>query len=149
MINVSLSHFIILNNNYFYLTFPGEYVQNLCNPKDSTCAKCPSRLPSCVGQSDGFQPFPSHLWEEKYIQCYKNRTMKVAQCPMKQYFNPRTLKCADKVVPGRILFWNLRDLVYHQKLWKETDKRKILIIINKIHCEYYNGHFCINDGGFC
>ena len=87
-----------------FFLFPGEYVQNLCNPRDSTCAKCPSRLPSCVGQSDGFQPFPNLLWEEKYIQCYKNRTMKVAQCPMKQYFNPRTLKCADKVVPGRISF---------------------------------------------
>ncbi|XP_071175832.1 uncharacterized protein [Mytilus edulis] len=78
---------------------PCDYIQNLCNPGDSKCDKCPNRLPSCVGQLDGFQPFPNHLWEDKFIQCYKNRTMKVDHCPLNQFFNPRTLKCADKVQP--------------------------------------------------
>ncbi|VDI58558.1 Hypothetical predicted protein [Mytilus galloprovincialis] len=75
---------------------PCEYNQNLCNGKPG-CISCPKRLPSCVGKPDGSQPFPSKLWMDDYVKCYKNRTMSVVKCPKGQYFHPNEQKCKTKV----------------------------------------------------
>lgn len=78
----------------------GEYDQNLCDLTANNCTKCPERLPSCVGSSDGLNPSPRHLWKNDYISCFLNRTMVISKCPKSQYFNPRLSVCVDNVPTG-------------------------------------------------
>ncbi|CAG2185606.1 unnamed protein product [Mytilus edulis] len=78
---------------------PCEYQQNLCQAVNKTCDPCTKRLPSCVGKSDGLNPFPAKLWQADYVRCYKNRTMAVTKCPTGEYFNPRLDKCMKVVQP--------------------------------------------------
>ncbi|XP_062572686.1 uncharacterized protein LOC134234627, partial [Saccostrea cucullata] len=59
---------------------PCEYQQNLCSYSDPNCLPCPSRLPSCIGHLDGERAFPGHLWTAWYIECFKNRTIRVGNC---------------------------------------------------------------------
>ena len=82
--------------------FSGEYLQNRCSSSDPNCLPCPKRLPSCIGHSDGDNPFPNKLWMSDYITCYKNRTLNVTHCNH-GYFNPRTGKCQDDVPKGKDL----------------------------------------------
>lgn len=54
--------------------FVGEYEQNLCDSKNSTCKPCKERLPDCLNNQDGQQAFPNKLWQNDYILCAQNRT---------------------------------------------------------------------------
>ncbi|KAJ8316011.1 LOW QUALITY PROTEIN: hypothetical protein KUTeg_006025 [Tegillarca granosa] len=76
---------------------PCEYKQNTCDPNNNTCDPCPQRLPSCVGQADGQNEFPTKLWKRDYIQCFLNRTMTIEKCLINEYFNPRLKQCMDHV----------------------------------------------------
>lgn len=86
----------------FFLFFKkGQYEQNLCQPKDTSCVPCPERLPSCVGLSDGPHYFPGRQWSAKYIICFKNRTIDESTCKGNhQYFHPVQKKCLTDVGKG-------------------------------------------------
>lgn len=71
-------------------------MQNLCPQSDPTCVRCPDRLPSCVGMSDGNHAFPSRTWKPDYITCYKNRTVNVTRCST-GYFHPVKEMCTNEV----------------------------------------------------
>ena len=75
-----------------HFLFVGQYDQNVCNSTESNCTKCPLRLPSCIGQTDGTHAFPSRMWKADYITCYKNRTVNVTRCST-GYFHPDFNKC--------------------------------------------------------
>ncbi|KAL4228860.1 hypothetical protein ACF0H5_011900 [Mactra antiquata] len=75
---------------------PCEYMQNLCQPTDTNCIRCPDRLPTCIGQSDGNHVFPSRQWKPDYIVCYKNRTVKITNCTT-GYFHPTKRICITDV----------------------------------------------------
>lgn len=87
-------------NIVFDVHSTGEYQQNQCDPKDSTCQPCTERLPDCINKPDGQEVFPRKLWQADYIICVKNRTISVDQCGSLEYFNPRLLKCMKHVKPG-------------------------------------------------
>ncbi|XP_052252891.1 uncharacterized protein LOC127859481 isoform X4 [Dreissena polymorpha] len=76
---------------------PCEYLQNLCNPSDPNCVRCPDRLPSCVGLADGNQPFPNRMWKPDYVVCNKNRTNLPTQKCTKGYFHPVLKQCTEDV----------------------------------------------------
>lgn len=80
--------------------FAGEYRQNLCSSKDTNCAPCPTRLPSCVGLPDGLNSLAGAQWTAKYILCYKNRTLDVSTCKL-GVFNPVKRVCDNQLRPGR------------------------------------------------
>lgn len=90
------------------ILFTGEYQQNLCDSKNSSCKPCKERLPDCLNYQDGQQAFPNKLWQNDYIICAKNRTISVDKCKPPEYFNPRLLKCTERVEPGT--YDTLRDL---------------------------------------
>lgn len=76
--------------------FLGEYDQNLCPDNDHGCSPCLSRLPSCVGKSDGEQAFPGRLWTPWFIECYKNRTIQVGNCG-RGIFDPNLGDCVAEL----------------------------------------------------
>lgn len=78
----------------------------------NNCTKCPERLPSCVGSSDGLNPSPRHLWKDDYISCFLNRTMVISKCPKSQYFNPRLSMCVDYVPTGKDYVSKMSTLKY-------------------------------------
>lgn len=82
------------------INFAGEYEQNLCDSKNSSCKPCKERLPDCLNKQDGQQAFPKKLWQNDYIICAHNRTISVDKCKPLEYFNPRLLKCMERVEPG-------------------------------------------------
>ena len=61
---------------------------------------CPERLPSCKGLDDGKQSFPNQTWSNRYIECYKNRTVAVSHCPRGFIFHHKELRCVQKVHGG-------------------------------------------------
>ena len=75
----------------------GQYQKNICSRNDLKCVPCPERLPSCVGKSDGANPFPSKLWSHDYITCLRNRTITVTKCPSSQFFNPDIRQCTTQI----------------------------------------------------
>lgn len=79
----------------------GEYRKNLCSNKDKNCVPCPTRLPSCVGLPDGLNSVTGAQWTDKYILCYRNRTIEVNTCKQ-GVFNPMKRLCDDHVRPGKI-----------------------------------------------
>lgn len=79
----------------------GEYDQNLCPMGDPSCSPCPDRLPSCVGLADGDEPDMGHQWTDVYVQCYRNRTMRVEHCPTGAVFSPAKRACISKIGAGR------------------------------------------------
>jgi hypothetical protein len=87
---------------YAIFLFSGEYDQNLCDSTIKNCTKCALRLPSCIGSSDGPNPFPTRLWKKDYISCFLNRTMAISKCQEPQYFNPKLSKCMDHVPKGTV-----------------------------------------------
>ncbi|XP_062614312.1 uncharacterized protein LOC134276046 [Saccostrea cucullata] len=78
---------------------PCEYRQNLCSSKGMDCVPCSTRLPSCVGQPDGFNSFAGALWTVKYILCFRNRTIEVNSCKS-GVFNPVKRECDSRLRPG-------------------------------------------------
>jgi hypothetical protein len=100
------------------IIFLGEYQQNLCQAANKSCDPCPERLPSCIGKSDGLNPFPTKMWQADYIKCYKNRTMEVTKCPTGKYFNPRLNQCMKIVQPGQCIYYQ----VYKKSLQLNTVK---------------------------
>ena len=85
---------------YILLIILGQYLQNQCNPADSSCVRCPERLPNCEGLPDGENPVPGHHWSHDYVRCYKNRTLSVESC-RNGYFNPWSRKCVNSIKKGR------------------------------------------------
>ena len=81
------------------INLAGQYDQNLCNQRDPQCLRCPLRLPSCIGESDGNHAFPTKLWKSDYITCYKNRTVNTSKCT-DGYFHPNLHKCTKDVARG-------------------------------------------------
>ena len=84
------------------INIAGQYDQNLCNSTDPQCLKCPLRLPSCIGESDGNHAFPTKLWKSDYITCFKNRTVNISRCT-DGYFHPNLNKCTKDVARGTVL----------------------------------------------
>lgn len=82
--------------------FSGEYDQNICDSTTKNCTNCVLRLPSCIGSTDGPNPFPTRLWKKDYISCLLNRTMVISKCQEPQYFNPKLSKCMDHVPTGTV-----------------------------------------------
>nr|XP_022322146.1 uncharacterized protein LOC111123822 isoform X3 [Crassostrea virginica] len=80
---------------------PCEYDQNLCPDNDHGCSPCLSRLPSCVGKSDGEQAFPGRLWTPWFIECYKNRTIQVGNCG-RGIFDPNLGDCVAELDKNNI-----------------------------------------------
>lgn len=94
--------FILINYCYMLcITVSGEYKQNICTSTNVSCQVCSERLPDCRGRQDGAHAFPNKPWQRDFIQCYLNRTISIAQCPMGMYFNPRTPSCKRNVEPGK------------------------------------------------
>lgn len=93
-----------------YIFFSGQYQQNLCPVGDLSCAPCPSRLPSCVGEQNGYKEFPTRLWKSDFVNCFLNRTTEIDKCPSNEYFNPRLKQCMENVLPGKYL---LNSNIYH------------------------------------
>ena len=87
----------------------GQYAQNLCVKTNTSCAPCPTRLPSCVGLRDGAQSDPTHPWSPQFIECFMNRTMTTRQCRPGEYFHPRLNQCTKNIDPG---VYNLVDPLY-------------------------------------
>ena len=85
------------------LLYSGQYDQNLCNKTDISCEKCPRRLPSCIGLSDGKHAYPTRLWKPDYIVCYKNRTVKISRC-MDGYFHPNLNYCSKDVARSKFQY---------------------------------------------
>ena len=56
-----------------------------------------------MGQSDGQHTFAGQQWTTRYVECYKNRTLKVAECPRGSYFSPRIEKCIQNINIGMLL----------------------------------------------
>ena len=81
--------------------FTGQYEQNLCDVRNTSCIKCPHRLPSCIGKPSGKQAFPGRLWKPDYILCYKDRTLRIEKCPV-GYFHPALQKCTEAVTNGKL-----------------------------------------------
>lgn len=71
-------------------------MQNLCQQSDPACIRCPNRLPSCIGKSNGNHAFPTRMWKPNYITCYKNRTINVTRCTH-GYFHPINENCTKEV----------------------------------------------------
>lgn len=103
---------------YKCISFIGDYKQNVC--KGTNCKPC---LPSCVGIADGDQPFPTKLWMEDYIRCYKNRTITAKKCPPGQYFHPIDHKCKTKVDKGKYSFYVLYNLVFSRTIQAAVHSR--------------------------
>lgn len=79
----------------------GEYDQNKCNQGNSTCQKCPDRLPSCVGLPDGDNPIPNKIWTADYVTCYKNRTiLPLHKCPSPKVYHPVKKICTEDIQPS-------------------------------------------------
>ncbi|CAG5124344.1 unnamed protein product [Candidula unifasciata] len=78
---------------------PCAYVKNLCG--SSHCEPCSSRLPSCVGLSDGNHAHPSRQWSPYYIVCDTERTINITRCPTHAptgtsgIFSPTTDSCVS------------------------------------------------------
>lgn len=90
-----LSHILLID---YFLFSIGQYEQNLkCVTGQMSCAPCPERLPSCIGLSDGLQPFTGLEWTSSYIVCLQNRTMDIRRCPQRAIFNPQTHQCINKI----------------------------------------------------
>lgn len=85
---------------------PGQYQQNLCPVGDPSCAQCPSRLPSCVGEQNGYKEFPTRLWKSDFVRCFLNRTTEIDKCSSNEYFNPRLKQCMENVLPGKYLLYS-------------------------------------------
>ena len=86
----------------FTIPITGEYDQNLCPNGNSTCQKCPERLPSCIGLPDGDNPIPTHEWTSRYITCYKNRTLlPVHKCPKPKIYHPVKKICTEDIKPSK------------------------------------------------
>ncbi|KAJ8316010.1 hypothetical protein KUTeg_006024 [Tegillarca granosa] len=80
-----------------FVCFVSQYDQNQCKITDTKCTLCPTRLPSCIGTSDGKNPHPARLWLSDFIVCYKNRTIGVKNCNHGEYFHPRNKTCMTDV----------------------------------------------------
>ena len=105
-----------------HLLFVGQYDQNVCNSTKSNCTKCPLRLPSCIGQTDGTHAFPSRMWKADYITCYKNRTVNVTRCST-GYFHPDFNKC--KLDVQKSINNSLNYLLFSFALYIITCKAKL------------------------
>lgn len=95
----------------YFFSRTGEYRQNLCSNKDKNCVPCPTRLPSCVGLPDGLNSVTGAQWTDKYILCYRNRTIEVNTCKQ-GVFNPMKRLCDDHVRPGKIFFFQMFSFNY-------------------------------------
>ena len=94
--------------------FVGQYEQNVCKANSTTCAPCPERLPSCVGEVDGLNAFPGKLWQNDYIQCYLNRTIHITKC-QNGYFNPNKKRCSSIVQMRKFTYiWYNHTMGNHQ-----------------------------------
>ena len=78
----------------------GDYARNQCPTGDSSCTPCPSRLPSCVGLDDGYQKVGTKEWGTRYMECKKNRTMSLRNCPDGAFFNPTDHRCTQSINTG-------------------------------------------------
>ncbi|KAL3884669.1 hypothetical protein ACJMK2_024787, partial [Sinanodonta woodiana] len=59
---------------------PCDYANNLCSPLETSCTPCPSRLPSCVGLPDGDNAYPGSYRSNRYVTCYRNRSIALYEC---------------------------------------------------------------------
>lgn len=75
---------------------------NLCALSDQHCLPCPTRLPSCVGLSNGQNAIPTQIWSSRYLRCLNNRTIGVESCPS-GWFNPVQRQCVNMIHPGMYL----------------------------------------------
>ncbi|KAK3095139.1 hypothetical protein FSP39_010723 [Pinctada imbricata] len=80
---------------------PCDYLQNRCNPRDSSCVPCLERLPSCVGKPDGRNSIPGEYISSSYMICYRGRTISKESCG-KDRFDPTTKRCIGDVSEGMI-----------------------------------------------
>ena len=109
-------------------------MQNLCDKSNTTCERCPSRLPTCVGQPDGDHTFPTRMWKPDYITCNKNRTiLPTKTCPT-GYFHPIKEMCIDDVTKRNTFFISIQQFGIHLVfvVFKDaTMKRLISVNLSK------------------
>ncbi|KAK3583067.1 hypothetical protein CHS0354_004012 [Potamilus streckersoni] len=70
---------------------PCEYYQNECFKDD--CVPCRFRFVSCIDKPDGLYAFPGEEFTNKYVRCYRNRTIEVKECETGLVFNPISREC--------------------------------------------------------
>lgn len=99
----------------FFFSNLGEYEQNICGARNVSCLSCPERLPSCKELSDGYHVFGNQTWTNRYIECYKKRTVSIHRCPVQQIFHPKQLKCVLKFHGGIIVLFKSFSLFYTGK----------------------------------
>lgn len=78
------------------LPFLGEYDQNLCPSRNTTCPPCPHRHANCKSLGNGTQPFSGKMWSSNFATCLLNRTINQSQCT-NGFYHPVELTCKDVV----------------------------------------------------
>ena len=65
---------------YVLSTSPGQYLQNICDPRTPGCVPCHQKYPTCKGLPDGDNLYPGREMTEDYIVCQSGRTVAALQC---------------------------------------------------------------------
>ncbi|KAH9514773.1 hypothetical protein Btru_023610 [Bulinus truncatus] len=63
---------------------------------DHMCAPCEKRYPSCIGNPDGFVPYPGRMFTPDFIKCDEGRTIAILKC-VQSVFDPDTKTCGLKL----------------------------------------------------
>ena len=86
--------------NMLFLFIPGQYLQNICDPRQPGCVPCEERYPSCRGLVDGKNAYPGLEVSKEYIICQEGRTISTVECPS-GFYNPNTQNCGSIYSEGK------------------------------------------------
>ncbi|CAL1546271.1 unnamed protein product [Lymnaea stagnalis] len=73
------------------------YTADTCPDKpETTCIPCEKRYPSCIGNPNGFAPYPGRLFTPDFIRCDEGRTLTILKC-VQSVFDPDARSCGLKL----------------------------------------------------